>query len=202
MPGLRRPAVRVLATDGEIRAYVHPVRMRIVQSLAGEPRTVTAVAREMGVHPANVTHHFKRLAGEGLIRLVETRDTGRNLEKYYRATARSFVVQPRKATPISQQALALSILRDNLQAAIDGPALDGREKVLALLASIRLHRRDRDRFLTRLQSLLRDFRKADVGGGTSYTLGLSLYPDGGGSGTRSQSEVRLAVHAKRPAGRR
>ena len=166
----------VLADDARIRGYVHPVRMAILGMLAAEKRTVTGVARQLRVHPANITHHFKRLERLGLIRLVEKRDTGRNLEKYYASVARTFVVRSRARSARSKQALALSILRDNLSAAIDG-IRPGAEGVLALLASARLRERDLGRFSKRLLALIAEFRRADSASGRSYSLNTSLYPD-------------------------
>ena len=171
----RPPQLLVLTDDARIKGYVHPVRMALLQMLAAEKRTVTSVAREMRVHPANLTHHFKRLARLGLIRLVETRDTGRNLEKYYASAARSFVVRPRARSPRSRQALALSILRDNLSAAID--RIRPAEEAFALLASARLRKRDLGRFARRLQALVVEFQRADAAEGRSYSVNLSLYPD-------------------------
>jgi DNA-binding transcriptional ArsR family regulator len=179
-----------LTDDARIRGYVHPVRMTILRMLAQKPRTVTSVAREMGVHPANITHHFRRLCALGLARLVESRDTGRNLEKYYRAAARSFVVRPRARGALGKQALALAILRDNLSLAVDRRR-DEPGEVLALLGTARIVRGDFARFARRLQALLREFRRADSEGGTSYGLNLSLYPDGAGTAPRTAGSVRI-----------
>jgi predicted ArsR family transcriptional regulator len=151
--------------------------MAILGMLQGPPRTVTSVAREMRVHPANVTHHFRRLRALGLIHLVETRDTGRNLEKYYAAAARSFVVRPRARSPQSKQALALSILRDNLSAAVGRLPSGETREVLALLATARIARRDVARFVRRLQGLVAEFRRRDSKAGAPYSLNLSLYPE-------------------------
>lgn len=168
----------VLADDQRIKGYVHPVRMAILRMLSAERRTVTSVAREMRVHPANITHHFKLLEGLGLIRLVETRDTGRNLEKYYASAARSYVVRPKGRSTVSKQALALSILRDNLSVAIERCPARGRNgQTLALLASARLRERDLEQVAKRLRALVDEFRAADGDGGASYTLNVGLYPD-------------------------
>lgn len=179
----------VLGDAARIRAYVHPVRMALLRALAAAPRTVTSVAREMKVHPANLTRHFKRLLELRLIRLVETRDTGRNLEKYYRAAARSFVVRPRATKAVERQALALSILRDNLQAAIERVHPEG-ERAIALLASVRLRERDLKRFTKDVQALVSRFRRAEAGEGQSYSLNVSLYSDDAGGGALPPIRIR------------
>lgn len=175
-----------LEDEGQIRAYVHPTRMTILAILAREAQTVTGVARELGVHPANLTHHVKRLEKTGLIRLVEKRDTGRNLEKYYRAVAHSFTVAPTgpadpQAAGLDQAVLALAILRDNLNAAIlalkparrPGPDLP---YVLGLLAGARVRPEALEQFTQRLAGLVEEFGHLDDEAGQAYTLNLSLYP--------------------------
>ncbi len=168
----------VLSDAPRIRGYLHPARMAILQMLSAQRRTITSVAREMKVHPANLTHHFKRLQRLGLIRLVETRDTGRNLEKYYASVARNFVVRPKTRSATGKQALALSILRDNLSAAIDRSRPGTRAvDTLALLASARLREKDLGRFAKRLRTLIAEFQRANSADGRSYSLSMSLYPD-------------------------
>jgi DNA-binding transcriptional ArsR family regulator len=168
--------LRVLSDPARIKGYLHPVRMAVLEMLGGERRTLTSVAREMRVHPANIAHHFRLLQRLGLIRLVETRDTGRNLEKYYAAVARNFVVRPKATRATSKRALALSILRDNLSAAIERITRRS-DEALALLASARLGPRDLGRFAKRLQALVAEFQRAEATKGRSYSLNVSLYPD-------------------------
>jgi DNA-binding transcriptional ArsR family regulator len=168
----------VLSDADRIKGYVHPVRMAILQMLAVEPRTVTSIARQMKVHSANITHHFKRLERLGLVRVVETRDTGRNLERHYAAVARSFLVRPKGRGAANRQALALSILRDNLSVAIERVRTGARtDETLALLGSARLRAGDLRLFTRRLQALVAQFKKADRGDGLPFSLNISLYPD-------------------------
>jgi DNA-binding transcriptional ArsR family regulator len=175
MPRAPRPRPSLtLSEPDRIRAYVHPVRISILRLLAAEPRTITGVARELSVHPANLTHHFRRLLGARLIRLVATRDTGRNLEKYYGATARRLVVSTRSRRTASRPALALSVVRENLDAAIEG---DGPAEALALLRTARLRPADWKRFAERLRTLVQAFGRADSPSGRSCTLGVALYTE-------------------------
>jgi DNA-binding transcriptional ArsR family regulator len=160
-----RPSL-VLTDPDRIRACVHPVRLSLLRLLAPEARTATSVARELGVHPANLTHHLKRL--------VETRDTGRNLEKYYRAAARRFVVRPPSRRKASRTALALSVLRENLDAALEG---NGPEEALVLLRTARLRPSDWKRFAVRLRGLVESFGRADAPSGRACTLGLGMYTE-------------------------
>jgi hypothetical protein len=142
------------------------------------------------VHPANITHHFKLLARRGLILIVETRDTGRNLEKYYAPVARGFSVRPRAGGRAGKQALALAIVRDDLSAAIDR-LRPGRQKVMALLASARLREEDLSRFAARLERLIADLQRADAPDGRPFRLNVSLYPERPGAGPPDPLRVEV-----------
>src|SRR5215470_16254095 len=89
----RQPAFEI-TTPKQQKAYFHPVRMKILNFLTRERLTVSQAAERLRVHPANITHHFRILKGAGLIRLVEKRDVGRVVEKYYEAVAVVFDVRP------------------------------------------------------------------------------------------------------------
>ncbi len=108
---------QILNTDEQIRAFVNPTRMTILSLLVKEKQSISRIARQLNVHPANLTHHFKLLEKTGLIKLVEKRETGKNLEKLYRAVAYQFIVDPDLETN-NKEVLTLAILRDNLNAAI------------------------------------------------------------------------------------
>jgi DNA-binding transcriptional ArsR family regulator len=166
-----------LADDQRIRSFVHPTRMTILELLATEKRSVSGVARLLGVHPANLTHHFKLLEKTGLIRLVEKRDTGRNLEKYYRAVAYHFVVDPAGGPLADKRALALSILRDNLAVAIRTLPSSGDDRgVLAVLSTLRLTPADFAELQARLERLLSEFAARQSDAGAPYCLNVSCYP--------------------------
>jgi DNA-binding transcriptional ArsR family regulator len=180
-----------LSDSEQIRAYVHPARILLLRLLAKERRTISSVARENGVHPANITHHFKALEKAGLVRLVAKIDTGRNLEKYYRAIAYNFIVKPEAQHSTNQCALALSILRDNLSLAIKTAENNESQKILALLGTARLSSKDIDKFIKRLNGLIGEFKKSDSTDGTAYTLNLSLYPNDSGNITTPGAEILL-----------
>jgi DNA-binding transcriptional ArsR family regulator len=186
----------VLGTEAEIRAYVHPVRMSIVSFLAEEKRTASAVAKLLGVHPANLTRHFRALEKAGLIRLVEKRDTGRNLEKYYRATARRFEVSQKNATAGDTAALGLGIVRDNISSAMANVRGDRGESVTALLLTVRMKKSGAAAFSKKLKALLDEFRASDTADGEAYTLAAALYPElavasAGSDGSTEEKTIRL-----------
>jgi DNA-binding transcriptional ArsR family regulator len=166
--------LHVLTDEAQIKGYVHPLRMSLLVLLATQKRTVSSVAKQLGVHPANITHHFKLLEKVGLIRLVEKRDTGKNLEKYYRAIAQTFEVAPRE--DCASGALKLSILKNDLAATINTLSDDDSHKVIAQLATARISTDQFDRFCEKLQLLIAEFKQTDTLNGAAYTFNASLYP--------------------------
>jgi predicted ArsR family transcriptional regulator len=173
-----------LKTEEQVKSYVHSTRLTILKMLARKKQTISMIAKELKVHPANITHHFKLLEKNGLIRLVEKRDTGRTLEKYYRAAAYSYSVRVNDNEKINKKSLALSILRDDLSIAIDSLTNDKHEagariekKVIALIATARLKAKNIRLFEKKLIELIRECKKKDEKGGIAYNLNLSLYPN-------------------------
>lgn len=174
----------VLRDEAQAKAYLHPVRIRILELLADRPLTLTMVARALAVHPANLTYQFKKLVAAKLIELVEERDTGRVVEKYYRAAATSFEVRRNGATRSHAGQRALRVLRDDVARAI--PTLGDDSPVLALLARVRLSARALEVLRARLEAVVQEVREArEDPGGTEVTLNVSLYP-------RTTSVVRKA----------
>ena len=166
-----------LTTNEHIKAYVHPTRITLLKILAQEKRTISSIARELGTHPANITHHFKLLEKTGLIRLVEKRDIGRNIEKYYRAIAYNFIVKLDDKSRSNKKALALSIVKNDLSVAINTVKKDDTREVIALLQTARLKRDDVKKMIKQLKAMMQNFKKCDSGEGTAYNLNISLYPN-------------------------
>jgi DNA-binding transcriptional ArsR family regulator len=169
-------AHRTLTSEVEIVAYLHRLRMAILGALRAGPATVTQIASELGVHPANLTRHIRTLEEAGLILLVEKRDTGRNLEKYYQAVAKSFDVAPEADNLKSPQKIGLAFARSDLSSALSHlPDRDPRP-VLALVAQARISLKDVGRFRRALTSIVESFSAANGHGGESYHLNVCLFP--------------------------
>jgi DNA-binding transcriptional ArsR family regulator len=81
-----------LETLEQMRAIADELRMRIVDALSNQAMTVTQLGEWLGQSPAKVHYHVRELERVGLVRLVETREKGGILEKYYRAVAKSLAV--------------------------------------------------------------------------------------------------------------
>jgi DNA-binding transcriptional ArsR family regulator len=86
--------VRVVEDSQGIKAFSDPLRVRLLIVLAERAATNQQLADGLGEPQAKVLYHLRFLLDAGLIRLVETRVKGGNVEKYYRAVARNFSLRP------------------------------------------------------------------------------------------------------------
>ncbi len=169
--------VMTCASSNQIKAYVNPTRIVILNMLIKEKRTVTSVAKELNVHPANLTHHFKLLEKAGLIKLVEKKDTGKNLEKYYRAVAINYIVSPNSTTGLNKNAIALSILNNDLTSTISNMPKNDKRIVAALLASVKLLPDDIKKLVNELKKIIAKYKKLNNKNGITYNINLSTYPN-------------------------
>ncbi|HEU5367176.1 MAG TPA: helix-turn-helix domain-containing protein [Ktedonobacterales bacterium] len=83
------PETYNLETLEQLRAAADPLRVRIVAHLSRQAMTVTQLAGVLGEVPAKLHYHVRELEKVGLLKLVETREKGGILEKYYRAVAKT-----------------------------------------------------------------------------------------------------------------
>lgn len=86
------PAVYEIESVEQLRAIADDLRQRIISVLIEHPMTVTQVGERLGVAAARAHYHVRELERVALVRLVQTRERGGILEKYYRAVARDFNV--------------------------------------------------------------------------------------------------------------
>jgi DNA-binding transcriptional ArsR family regulator len=150
--------------------------MAILAVLKDGPATGSQIASSIGTIPANLTRHIRVLQDAGLVRLSYTRDTGRNLEKYYEAVADSFDVAPEISGLESPQKIALAFARSDISAAIAHLPGDDQARLLVLVSEARIPQRAFARFAERLQKLVKSFSDADRDDGEPYHLALGLYP--------------------------
>src|SRR5438874_10330090 len=73
----------------EMRALAHPLRLRLLELFAEQPRTTKQVAELLDQPPTRLYHHVAALERAGLLRLTETRKNRGTTEKWYEAVARS-----------------------------------------------------------------------------------------------------------------
>jgi len=85
------PAARVVITEpSRIRCFADPLRVRVLGLLAEREATNQQVADALHEPQAKVLYHLRYLQRERLIRVVRRRVRGPNVEKHYRAVARTF----------------------------------------------------------------------------------------------------------------
>ncbi|MDT8862332.1 helix-turn-helix domain-containing protein [Alkalihalobacillus sp. MEB130] len=92
------------------------LRIKIISQLLEEPRTAKQVADLLGESGGNVHYHMKKLFEGGLIELVEEKQVGGVIEKYYQSKSKwfnSYGTEPidpvLKDDFISNESTALSI---------------------------------------------------------------------------------------------
>lgn len=92
-------AERLISELETLKVYFDPMRRRVIQAVAGEPRTVHEIAAELDVPFTRLYYHVNLLEKHGLVRVVETRNlSGAVEEKYYQVSARVFVIDRRLLT--------------------------------------------------------------------------------------------------------
>jgi DNA-binding transcriptional ArsR family regulator len=83
-----------------LRIYFDPLRLRIVQEIADQARSIHDIAERLGVPFTRLYYHINLLEKHGIIRLVDVRPgVGAIEEKFYRVAAYFFVVDRALMTP-------------------------------------------------------------------------------------------------------
>ncbi|GHO52788.1 helix-turn-helix domain-containing protein [Ktedonobacter robiniae] len=103
----------------QLRAISDLLRVRILDNLKEKPLTVTQLAELLGMAPAKVHYHVRELEKVQLLKLVETREKGGILEKYYQAVARNINVSKGLFSSLHQDE-AVEGIRQLLNQARDG----------------------------------------------------------------------------------
>jgi DNA-binding transcriptional ArsR family regulator len=191
-----------VVTPAQQRAYFHPLRLKILNFLVRERLTVSQTASRLRVHPANITHHFRILRRAGLIRLVEERDIGRVVEKYYAAVAEVFDVRPQAGSVRHVGREVLSLLRNDLAGNLERLEADDSDALIGLLVTARIDPKRYADFARRLGALANEFDGLDDKDGASYALTLGLYPQRLDYGPIGHYEIsKSALSSRRPANR-
>lgn len=151
-----------------LRALTDPLRKEIIRELQHEPRTASQLAAALGEKATKLNYHVTELERNGLIELVETRMKGNLQEKYYRAAAEMYRVDPRLFAegPEGQDAFY-----EHVSGLLDRSALDVREAIrsgritpdesgraLTSLLHLRLTPARADEFRARLEALVSEYR--------------------------------------------
>jgi DNA-binding transcriptional ArsR family regulator len=120
--------VRVLDDIGSIRAFAHPLRIRMLNMLQHEgPATATVLARALGESTGATSYHLRQLARYGLINEVEGRGNGR--DRWWQATARHYFLERAHEQSEEQEAASWQLVARVLEqdAAIVASFVEERE---------------------------------------------------------------------------
>lgn len=96
-----------IETVEQLRAIADVLRIRIIDLLEKRAMTVTQLGEQLGLAPAKVHYHVRELERVGLLELVETREKGGILEKYYQPIAHVINVNKALLTAPSDETLAM-----------------------------------------------------------------------------------------------
>ena len=91
----------------QLRAIADLLRLRIIDTLVKRPMTVTQLGEALGEAPAKMHYHVRELEKVGLLKLVETREKGGILEKYYQPVARDLSVNKALLSAPSDESTAM-----------------------------------------------------------------------------------------------
>ena len=67
-----------------LRAFSHPLRLRLLSLLTGTAMSAAEASRELGTTQANASYHLRRLEAAGLLRVVEEVEVRGGRAKRYR----------------------------------------------------------------------------------------------------------------------
>src|SRR5262245_42572719 len=90
MPGDRHDDVIKLGDVPALRALADPLRLRILDALGADPRSVKDLAAELDLPRNKLHYHVNVLERHGLIEVAETRSVGTASERRYVSTGRTF----------------------------------------------------------------------------------------------------------------
>jgi predicted transcriptional regulator len=171
------PAPSLAVTDpSRIKCFADPLRVRLLTHLAEREATNQQLADTLGQPQAKVLYHLRYLHRARLIRIVRRRVRGPNVEKFYRAVARTFDLR----VPDALRPGVLNAELETLAANVADSARRHPETPPRIL--IRRGARspqDAARFFERLKRLVDEEWSADHGAagdeGVSHYIGLAVY---------------------------
>jgi len=204
------PNLAVLDSASSAAALLHPLRRRILESLA-EPDSAAGLARRLRLPRQRLNYHVRELARAGLLRRAGRRRKRNMIEQCYVATARSYALSPdllgrlgadprRVEDTLSAAyllALAAQLQGELGRASREAAAQGKRLTTLSMNSEFRFENAEqRARFARALQAAVLDVigrfaspaERADgsAGAGRPYRLILGCYPEPPQAATKSQ----------------
>lgn len=182
-----RPAVALVSDPEKARHLLDPLRVRILE-LARDPASASDLAGRMDLGRQRLNYHVKQLVAAGLLEPAGSRVRRGLEEKFYRASALSYVIAPQATGAMAPPetaaaggdlvALSSLVLGDLAWLQQHG---DGKRAPAAVQATVRLATAaQRKAFLQALQEALDKVAEAHGGkgaaSGPAYRVVLSASP--------------------------
>lgn len=176
-----------VTTPSQLKAFTDPLRIRVLNVLVRREATNQQVADSLGEPTARVLYHVRFLVEAGIVRLIRTEVKGGNVEKYYRAIARAFVLTPaRDGMPEYELVAAAAVMDAARHETVASLAQWPEQNALVERLPGRFDQARMAEFQTRLTSLLDEFwgeEGAEIGADTSpepaerWRVLVSVYRD-------------------------
>ena len=99
--------IRILRDPETVRLIADPLRLRLLDHLRQQPRTVTELAELLDVPRTRLYYHVKLLEEHGLIAVDATREVSGITERRYRVTAYRFSVDKALLGPAGESGTPL-----------------------------------------------------------------------------------------------
>ncbi len=180
-----------IETIEQLRAVADLLRLRIIDVLQKQPMTVTQLGDMMGEAPARMHYHVRELEKVGLLKLVETREKGGILEKYYQPVARELSVDRALLSAPSDESLAM--LRAWLDQITDGYLREIRRTLAQKsekpdssfgLSRLYITLEEQERFWKQVAELAKPYEtQRGIEGERELLTVMLMYPEGAASDT-------------------
>jgi len=170
----------------QLRAIADLLRLRIIEALGKRAMTVTQLGEELGMAPAKIHYHVRELERVGLLKLVETREKGGILEKYYQPVAHEISVD--KALFSASQDESQAMLRRLLDQLVDGFLLSFRRAAASsdpshsaamslIFSQLYMTDEEQREMIEQLNGLSRPFaHRREIEGEREISFSALLYP--------------------------
>ena len=192
----------------QLRAIADMLRMRVIDTLRERPMTVTQLGEVLHMAPAKIHYHVRELEKVGLLQLVETREKGGILEKYYQPIARDFSVPRELLLSASQDELVSTTdswfeqVKLGVQRALRGMIESRESDAILAFAPLYLTRDEQETLSTQLKELFKPYttQRGIVGERVTQMM-FTLYPELDGSEPHTHSETAHTTGSQSQKGR-
>lgn len=174
-----RPAPRRSPSEEEAKALASSIRVRILRLCLKEQLTNKEIATRLGVNPATVLYHVRKLVSTGFLEAQEARSGPSGAyEVPYLATGKSWQLQL-DGHNLGLRSAMVGAFVDEV-----GQVPESAEVAFSRLG-VRLTKDGHDRFLERVMGLLEEVRAEEpAADSTPYSIFVAVHPE-----TEADSEI-------------